>query len=389
MRTVNATAVAVTAALAAGAASIAAGRYAGDAALRVPPGRPLPTEPRLTVHATAAGQITLTRDLATLRPGRYGLTAHGAHAVVGPLVSAAEHTADTVVRRLERVTRGTLEPGDKAWLTPNVHIGDPGTALGLDHTDVEVPGELGPLPAWFVPGSRDTWVIAVHGLGTTREHALNIMGFLSRHHFPVLALSYRGDTGAPRPPDGLGHFGETEWRDLDAAIHHAVRSGARRVVLHGWSTGATMALRAAARSALRDHVSGLVLDSPVLHWETTLRALAAARRTPRVLLPLAVRAAQGRMSGPHGHPSRPADATPAPDAAPGTPPPGGGLRTPTLLLHGPDDRVAPWHLSRRLADTGPAPVTLHTVRHAPHGAMWNADPDTYEEALRRFLTPLV
>jgi pimeloyl-ACP methyl ester carboxylesterase len=375
VRTVKAAAAAVTAALAAGAASVAAGRFAGDAALKAAPGRPLPTEPRLTVHDTAAGQVTLTRDLATLRPGRYGLAGDGSHAVVGAVLPGAEHTADTVVRRLERVTHGTLEPGDKAWLTPNLHVGNPSTALGLDHVDVDVPGELGTLPAWFVPGSRDTWVIAVHGLGTTREHAMNVMGFLHRHHVPVLALAYRGDLGAPRPPDGLGHLGETEWRDLDAAIHHAVRSGARQVVLHGWSTGATMALRAAARSELRDRVSGLVLDSPVLHWETTLRALAAARRTPGVLLPLAVRAARGRMGG---SVDRAAD-TGRHD----------GLRTPTLVVHGPDDRVAPWELSRRLVDSRPDVIALHTVRHAPHGAMWNADPDGYEEALRRFLTPLI
>ncbi|POX42340.1 alpha/beta hydrolase, partial [Streptomyces sp. Ru71] len=34
-------------------------------------------------------------------------------------------------------------------------------------------------------------------------------------------------------------------------------------------------------------------------------------------------------------------------------------------------------------------VALHTVAHAPHAAMWNADPEGYEEALRRFLTPLM
>jgi hypothetical protein len=34
-------------------------------------------------------------------------------------------------------------------------------------------------------------------------------------------------------------------------------------------------------------------------------------------------------------------------------------------------------------------VSLQTVTEAPHAAMWNRDPDRYEEALRRFLTPLV
>ncbi|MEU2581410.1 alpha/beta fold hydrolase [Streptomyces avermitilis] len=375
MRTVKATAAAVTVAIAAGAAGVAAGRFASDAALKAPPGRPLPTEPRLTVHSTAAGQITLTRALASQRPGTYGVSGDGSHAVVGPVLATAPHSADTVVRRLERVTHGTLEPGDKVWLTPNVHIGNPSSALGLEHADVDIPGELGSLPAWFVPGVRDTWVITVHGLGATREHPMNVMGFLNRHHFPVLDLAYRGDLGAPRPQDGLNHLGETEWRDLDAAIRYAVRYGAERVVLHGWSTGATMALRAAAHSGLRERISGLMLDSPVLSWETTVRTLAAARRTPGALLPLAVRAAQGR-TGLHGDRIQVA-ADPQ------------HLQAPVLIFHGPGDIVAPWGLSRRLADSRPNLVTLHTVTNAPHGAMWNADPGVYEEAMRRFLTPLM
>ncbi|MFJ8196287.1 alpha/beta hydrolase family protein [Streptomyces sp. NPDC096152] len=375
MRSVKATAAAVTVALAAGAAGIAAGRLASDAALKAPPGRPLPTEPRLTVHGTAPGRITLTRDLASLRPGIYGLSGDGSHAVVGPVLPTAPHRADAVVRRLERVTHGTLRTHDKVWLTPNVHVGNPDSALGLDHADIDVPGELGPLPAWFVPGVRDTWVITVHGLGATRELPMNLMGFLHRRRFPVLDLAYRGDLGAPRSPDGLNHLGETEWRDLDAAIRYAVRYGAERVILYGWSTGASMALRAAAHSGLRDRVSGLVLDSPVLDWEATLRALATARHTPAALLPLAVRAAQGRtgLSG-----DRLADVT---DPA--------RLKVPTMIFHGPDDAVAPWQPSRRLAARRPDLVTLQTVAQAPHGAMWNADPEGYEEALRRFLTPLM
>ncbi|MEU0285931.1 alpha/beta hydrolase [Streptomyces sp. NPDC052492] len=375
MRTVRATAAAVTAVIGAGAAAVAAGRFASDAALRIPSGKPLPTEPGLTVHATAAGQVTLTRDLAALRPGRHGLVGRGFHAVVGPVLSVASNPADTVVRRLERVTYGTPEPGDRARFTPNVYVGDPGTALGVDHTVVDVPGELGPLPAWFVEGARDTWVIAVHGLGTTREHTLNVLQALRRNQFPVLAPAYRGDPDAPRSPDGLNHLGETEWRDLDAVMRHAVDSGARRVVLYGWSTGATMALRAAARSEARDRVAGLILDSPVLDWESTLRALAHAHRTPGALLPLAVRAAQGRtgLYGDHRPGALHLD----------------GITVPTHIFHGPDDTVAPWRFSRRLAAAHPNTVTLQTVRGASHAAMWNADPDTYEESLRRFLTPLM
>lgn len=392
MRIVSATAAAaVTAVIGAGVAAMAAGRLVGDAVLKAPPDRPLPTEPRLSVHSLAAGQITLTRDLASLRPGIYGLSGDGSHAVVGPVLRDREHSPDSVVRRLEWVTHGTLEPGDKVWLTPNLHVGDPGTALEIDHTDVTLPGELGDLPAWFVPGSRGTWVITVHGLGATREHPMNVMGLLHRLDLPVLDLAYRGDADAPRSPDRFNHLGETEWRDVDAAIRYAARSGARRVVLYGWSTGATMALRAALYSTASSRIAGLILDSPVLSWEATLRALVRARRTPGPLLPLAVRAAMGRtlqartpQAGTRQAGTEPEDTSPD-----GDPTGGLGIRVPTLIFHGPGDRVAPWDFSRRFAARYPDLATLHIVQDAPHGAMWNVGPESYEEKLRRFLTPLM
>jgi pimeloyl-ACP methyl ester carboxylesterase len=375
VRPATATATAVTTLIGIGAVAVAAGRYASDAALKAAPGRPLPSDPRLTVHSTAAGQITLTRALASLRPGVYGIQGRGVHAVVGPVLGGVRHTADTVVRRLERVTYGKLSPGTRVRLTPQVYSGDPGTALGLGHREVEIAGDLGTLPAWFVPGERETWVITVHGLGTTREHPMNLMRFLSGWDLPLLDISYRGDHGAPGPQDGIGQLGAAEWRDLDAAIRYAVRYGAEYVILYGWSTGASMALYAAANSALRGRIRGLVLDSPVLDWEAALRALAAARHIPPPLLPLAVRAAMGRTGL---YRNRVLQA-----AGPGN------LQVPALIVHGPDDTIAPWGLSRELAGRRPELISLHTVQQAPHAAMWNADPTGYEESLRRFLTPLM
>ncbi|MFC7930593.1 alpha/beta hydrolase [Streptomyces cinereoruber] len=375
MRPATATAAAVTTLLGAGAAAVAAGRYASDLALKASSVRPLPGDPRLTVHATGPDRITLTRSLASLRPGTYGMEGHGLHAVLGPVLARAPHTADTVVRRLERIELGAPGPGARVRLTPALHRGTPTSALGLDHEDVEIPGELGPLPAWLVPAPRTTWVIALHGLGTTREHPLNVVPFYHRHRIPVLVPAYRGDEGAPPSPDGLTHLGDSEWRDVDAALRYAVRRGARKVVLHGWGPGASMALRAAAASGVRDRIGGLVLDSPVLDWEVTLRNLASARHVPGFLVPLAVRAAQGR-TGPHDDLLRLASAP-------------GALRAPTLLFHGPEDAIAPWEPSVELAARRPDLISLQTVRDAPHAAMWNPDPTRYEESLRRFLVPLL
>ena len=279
-----------------------------------------------------------------------------------------------MTRALLRVDKGSLRPGGSVRITPQVYTGDPRTALGLEFREVAVPGELGPLPAWFVPGDRKTWVIAVHGVGSTREQMLPVLSALHGFRLPVLVLAYRNDPGAPASPDRLGHLGETEWRDLDAAMRYAVGQGAARLVLYGWSTGATMALFALSLSPVRDQVRGLVLDSPVLDWRATVKAAVRSRGLPRALIPLAVRAAEGRtgLHTPHHL-----------DAAPAR------LSVPTLILHGPDDTFAPWAASRALADGRPDMVTLHTVPGARHAAMWNADPARYEEALRRFLTPLM
>ncbi|UNO42778.1 alpha/beta hydrolase [Streptomyces sp. MST-110588] len=375
MRLGTVAAATATTVIGAGATALAVGRYASDAALRTPSGLPFPGDPRITVQAVADGWITLDRNAAALRPGTYGLTGDGCHAVVGPLAEDAPHPAGAVVRRLLRVSKGAPRPGARMRLTPQVYTGHPREALELECSDVEVPGELGPLPAWFVPGSRDLWVIIAHGLGTTREHPMIVMPFLHRYRLPVLDLAYRNDAGAPRSTDGVSHLGDSEWRDLDAAIRHAVRHGARRVVLYGWSTGASMALHAAANSALRHHIRGLILDSPILDWQATVRALAAARGTPRPLLSLAVRAAEGSTGL---HSDRLAGAT---DPA--------LLSVPTLLLHGPDDTIAPWGPSRELAARRPDLVTLHPFAQAQHAAMWNTAPSAYEETLRRFLTPLM
>jgi fermentation-respiration switch protein FrsA (DUF1100 family) len=211
--------------------------------------------------------------------------------------------------------------------------------------------------------------------------------FYARHQLPVLSLAYRGDPGAPVPADRVRHLGDTEWRDAEAAVRYAVQHGAQQVVLHGWSSGASMALRAAEElsrrrgrasggmSGVAGRISGLVLDSPVLDWRATLRAMASARHIPRPLLPLAVRAAQGRA---HVEPDR-LGAVMDPAV----------LDVPTLLVHGPDDTVAHWQTSKAFAAAREELISLHPVPHAPHAAMWNADPAAYEEKLRHFLTPLM
>lgn len=372
MRLRTAVATATTVLGAGTAALVVAGRYGSRFALRR--GGAGNGEGAVTVHTVTEDRVTLTRTPASVRRGVYGLTGRGGlHAVTGDVVDGAAYT---VTRKLLAVPHGSLDAGTPVHFTPQVHRGTPQVALGLEYTEVDVPGELGPLPGWYLPGARTTWVITVHGLDATREHALNVLPALHKHRLTQLVLGYRGDPGAPPPPDGISHLGRTEWRDVDAAMRYAVEYGARRIVLYGWSVGATMALHAHRLSGVRDRVVGLVLDSPVLDWRSTVAAAAHRHGMPAPLTPLAIRAAEGRTNVP----GRQADTAPA-DPAPPT--------VPTVIFHGPDDTLAPWAASRALADRHPERIVLHTVRGAEHGAMWNADPEAYEESLRRFLTPLM
>jgi pimeloyl-ACP methyl ester carboxylesterase len=370
MRWGRTAAVAAVSAIGAGAAALLAGRVVSDISVRSRGGDPAATG-GLTVHATAASQVALSRTPETERPGRWGLEWPGGHAVLGELLHT---TPQTAVRRLEKVDRGELKTGATVELTPRVLTGDPGSALGLEFSSTTVRGELGPMPAWYVPGIREPWVIAVHGPGADREQVLPVLPLLNSLQVPVLAITYRNDEGAPRSPDGLGHFGETEWRDVEAAIRLATDSGAQRIVLYGWSLGATMALQAATRSAWREAIRGLVLDSVVLDWRETARALATRRGVPAPLAELGVRAAEGRTKVDEEVFARLER--------------GEGITVPVLALHSADDGVAPIRPVRALAAAHPERVILREFPDTEHTALWNARPQDYEDAVRRFLTPL-
>ncbi|MEV6212177.1 hypothetical protein [Kitasatospora sp. NPDC051914] len=371
-------AIVAAAAVGTGAAVLLIGRRVSERAVRPGfAGMGLPgrggARPGIRVQDLAADRVTLTRSVETERPGRYALEwADGGHAVIGDVLATGPQS---VTRRLLATGAGTLRTGTEVRVTARTEIGDPASALGLDFTETVVDGELGPMPAWYLPGIRGVWAILVHGPGTDRQQALPVLPVLHALRMPVLVITHRGDEGAPPSPDGLGHFGETEWRDVESAVRFAHGHGAGRIVLYGWSLGATMALHTAARSAWRDSLAGLVLDSPVLDWPATVRREAARAGVPAPLAELGALAAEGRSG---------VDLAGFARLAAGT-----DLQVPALLLHSPVDAVAPWSASARLAARRDDLVSLHAVPDGAHAALWNADPDGYGEALRRWLTPLL
>ena len=76
------------------------------------------------------------------------------------------------------------------------------------------------------------------------------------------------------------HLGADEWEDTEAAIEFALDHGARRIVLMGWSMGGGITLRTSVRSAHRERIAGLVLDSPAVDWQDILIYHATALKAP-------------------------------------------------------------------------------------------------------------
>jgi len=340
------------------------------------------------VIGVGAGTVTLRASDETVVPGRYGLwlDGGGGHARVGEVIDHDEQ-ARTVTRRVLGVDSGRLREGPARW-NGYFYAGTPGTALGLPFTEVAVESELGPMPAWLVPPAagvplRDTWAVLVHGRGASREECLRAVPVLHRLGFTSLVVSYRNDRGAPRSRGGRYHLGDAEWRDVEAAIGHAVAAGARDVVLVGWSMGGAIALQTVSRSWLSDRVRAVVLDAPVIDWRDVLDHHARINRVPSPV----GRLSQVVLEHPHARRLAGVD-SPLSLSRLDWVARSGELELPMLLIHSEDDEFVPSGPSRRLADARPDLVTFVSTRGARHTKEWNVDPDAWETAVARFLLNL-
>jgi uncharacterized protein len=324
----------------------------------------------VTVKALAPGRVVLSRSDATLRPGVYGLEWSGGHAIVEAVLGSDSHT---VTRRV-RAVRGRLAPGTKVALDTSVYRGNPAQALGLAFASVEVPDELGPMPAWLIPGSGDTWAIVVHGLDGDREDNLRIVPTLHADGLPTLLITYREDAGAPAGPDGLHHMGLTEWRDLQAAARYGLSHGARRLVLLGYSMGGAIVTQFMERSPLARTVAGLVLDAPALDWKAILSFNATEMGLPSFAATPVEWMIGARIDVSWG----------ALDAVDHT----AAFHLPILLFHGRQDEVVPISTSDAFARALPRWVTYYRVPRANHVESWNVNPSLYDRRLTMFLTRL-
>lgn len=351
-------------ALAAGAYSAVAWDYSSQI---VVPDHSAP-EYEIEVLEVDPGRVTLEPVGTATRRGVFGLEWPEGSAIVGEVI---ESNKTGVTRRLGRV-RGALRPGDSVHLDFNVFSGDPRSDRGLEFEEVEIPGELGSLPAWQIGSGGRFWAIVIHGINGHKRAGLRIAPALREAGLTSLLISYRNDPGAPPSPDGKHQMGLSEWRDAEAAARYAIGQGARGLVLVGYSMGASIAVQLMAQSALADRVEALILDSPALDWPEIM-AFGARRRGLPEVAHLPVKWLVGARVDVDWDQL---DALEQSDS----------LQVPTLIFHGENDGLVPIETSEEFADRLDEYVELVRVPGASHVQIWNHDPPAYERQVREFLT---
>jgi alpha-beta hydrolase superfamily lysophospholipase len=304
------------------------------------------------------------------RPGTYRMVWDGVEAVIGDIVAQAPGSVE------RPILRGAVPSVGTTVTVTEVMISDPRSSFGLDYSEVSIPTQLGPAPAWYIPAGSagSTWVIAVHGQNA-RRNAMVAVPALHQLGLPVLAITYRNDEGAPASPDGLMHYGESEYRDVEAAVRFAQSNGAEHVVLYGGSMGGQIVGQFLARSSLASVVAATLLDSPLLSMPMVADFYGRRNGAPHVAIWVTGKVIQWRT----GVDMDQLDLITHPPA----------VRPPTLLFAGTADSQAPVQMDRDFAAAAARmnwPVEYHEFPGAEHAESWNTDPDRYERLITDFFT---
>lgn len=322
--------------------------------------------------------LVLDRTPETEAPGTYNLWfERGGWAQLGNKVEGRGQ--NQVARVVVGVSPGlTPRAGDRvSW--SGIYFATPADA-GLDASAIVISTAVGPAPAWRINGDTSIWAIHVHGLGSPRAGTLRGVQVATGLGLTSLVVSYRNDGEGPTEGSGRSTLGAAETEDVEAAISYAVRRGAERIVLFGWSMGAAIALQIAHRSDYAPLVAGLVLDSPVLNWVEVIKANCQRAGFPRSAGLLAVpwltnRALARRLGLPSRISFSESDWIARADE----------LSVPTLILHGANDDSVPIKTSLALAPKRPDLVQLETF-DAEHTLAWNSDRERWRATVSAWLS---
>lgn len=330
-----------------------------------------------------AGTILLSSNADSRLPGDYSFwfSRDTGHARLGEIIA---QTDTTVRRRVLGVDFGDLAAARRGRLSGWFHLSP--RDLPFPYRDVTVETPLGGAPAWLVPaegGTGTRWAINVHGRAVRRSETLRAIPPFRAAGYTSLIASYRNDGDAPNSDDFRYALGDREWQDIEAAMRYAIDHGATELVLMGWSMGGATVLQALTRSPLGAYVRGVVLESPVVDWITTLDFQVALRRLPAVVRWGVLQLFRNRWGGVFTGLAEPLDIDRLDFVRRAR-----ELDVPILIVHSDDDGFVPSTASRALAVARPDIVTYVPFEVARHTKLWNYDRDTWENAISDWLTRL-
>jgi pimeloyl-ACP methyl ester carboxylesterase len=247
----------------------------------------------------------------------------------------------------------------------------------LEEITYETP--LGQMDALYLPASGATWVIHVHGKGTTPSEAEPLFSALQAAGYPQLSITYRNDDTEPSDPSGYYQYGITEWEDVNGAVDYALANGARSIVLSGFSTGTAHVMSFMLNRSL-DSIVGVLMDSPNIDLAAAVELGASKRNLP--LIPVSVpgslvAAAEFISSLRMGVNWKSVDYVSKADLI---------IKQPVLIHHGTDDQRVPISVSVTLAEARPDAVRLIEVDGAGHVESYEANPQKYVDDVLSFLS---
>jgi uncharacterized protein len=347
--------------------------------------------PPTTAEVVDVGEGRITLDNA-VEPGpsswrelRYALSWDGGYA---ELSGPAEVDGTQVTRELDLLRGSEPAAGDTVTLDRNLVDAEAVEPL-VATEEVSYPSGRGALPGLYAepaPGfgsgaePSTTWAVLVHGKGGTPEEMLRMAQATTAAGLPTLSINYRNDPGTSPDPSGRHAFGQTEWRDLEAAVAYARSEGAEGVVLGGASMGGGI-VAAYLENAEREpgFVRGVVLDAPMLDLPAVIDYGASQMDLPLGLEVPGVLTGSGRqvvalLDGVDWDALTYLDDT-------------SWLQVPALVLHTSGDTTVPVTISRELAQTEPDLVQLEEF-DGEHVEAYNADPERYQAAMTAYLTSL-
>lgn len=116
---------------------------------------------------------------------------------------------------------------------------------------------------YFASGVSKTTVLMVHSYGRNRlqfdEETFKLISRFTNEGYNVLTFDLRGSGNSA---GSISTFGKNEAADVISAIKYLKQQDTEKIILMGFSTGASSCMSAVTKTEYRDSIIGIIGDSP-------------------------------------------------------------------------------------------------------------------------------